>query len=194
MAVRLRLVALAALGLAVAAVLALVADAVFAVERDLKSPTAAVHPSPGLRSRVAVSLIGAGDDRELRAALLLVEQSRLPGASRQAALALHGEAEARLSELAREGGDPVRRAQAANLSGILLYEDALLDPPSAARYLELSLGAFREAVKLDPANEDAKVNLELVAGVLREREERVAGQEGSAGDGGAGSSPEGSGY
>ena len=190
---RIRLGLFVALLLA-AAVLALVADATFSVGRDLESPQLTVAEPSGLRVRIADSLLGAGDDRELRELLRRFAQTRAPGTPAVAALEEHGELEAKLARLVASGDDPARRSLAANLNGILLYEHAGLDPSSEARFLELSLGSFREAAKLNPDNVDAKVNLELLAALLRERQGQLGGRSGSSGDSGAGSSSEGSGY
>jgi hypothetical protein len=191
---RTRLVALAAILLAGAVLLALLADAVFSAKRDLTRPAVAADQHPGLRLRIADSLLGVNDDREYRAALLLFASTRLPGIPRDAALAEHGKLEAMLTKLAATGGDAARASRAANLNGILLYEHAGLDPAGAERYLELSLGSFRQAVELDPGNVDAKVNLELLAALLRAKQGRLGGQSGGSGSSGAGASPEGSGY
>lgn len=201
MTVRFAAAALAVL--VAAAVLAVLARSAFAVERDLRAEDArllAGEPGPprsrGLASRLSETVLGVGDDRSLREALRLVTSSRTPGTPVAGVLERHGEAVVRLDALARSGGDPVRRSHAANLAGLLALEDAALDAGSRGRYLELGLDAFRLAVLTDPANEDAKYNLELVLALLTgpggttdTGEEQPAPQGSSAS-----SSPPGSGY
>ncbi len=199
MTVRFAAAALAAL--VAAAGLAVLARSAFAVERELRAEDArllAGEPGRprGLASRLAETMLGVGDDRSLREALRLVASSRTPGTPVAGVLERHGEAFVRLDALARSGGDPVRRAHAANLAGLLALEDAALDRGSRGRFLELGLDAFRLAVLTDPANEDAKYNLELVLALLTgpgrtadTGEEQPAPQGSSAS-----SSPPGSGY
>ena len=193
-AARIRLALAVVVLLAAAAAAALLADAVFSVERHVEARTLAARQPSGLRFRIAGSLLGTGDEQDLRDVLRRVVETQRPGVSPAVALEEHGELEARLGTVAASGADAKRRSQAANLSGVLLYEHAALDPSSTSRYLELSLGSFRQAVKLDPGNVDAKVNLELLAALLRERQGRHGGESGSIGDEGASASPEGSGY
>jgi hypothetical protein len=120
--------------------------------------------------------------------------SRAPGVSAEVALARHGEAEAELVPLWRGGGERLRRSRAANLSGVLLAENAALDQSTAPRYLQLALEAFQSAVRLDPGNDEAKFNLELLMALLAGQQSSVRGTPGQPGASGAGSNPAGSGY
>jgi hypothetical protein len=199
---RFRAAALIAVALAAAAALALLADAVFSVDRNIRSADARLAAglpleppeSEGFRFRAAETLLGAADDRDYREALALLQRNQ-PVGSPEETLALHGLLEARLGSLARDGGSPQLRSSAANVNGILLYEDARLDRRSAIRYFELSLGAFREAVRHDPENEDAKYNLELLVRLIQEQQQQPGRERsGDTGSTGAGVSPEGSGY
>jgi hypothetical protein len=74
-----------------------------------------------------------------------------------------GEAQIELARLSRVDPDPRRRSRAANMIGVLA-----LDPQFAPTVQEEytarvrgAIDAFRTAVELDPANADAKRNLEL---------------------------------
>ena len=193
---RIRFVFFVLVALVAAAVLALLADGVFSVERSMSRPPEAGsdQPSRALRVRVAESLLGTSDDRRFQEALGLFAQTRASTAAADLALAQRGELEVTLTELVSGDGGEARRARAANLKGVLLYEDSTLDQASAERYLELALASFREAARLDPENEDAKANLELLVNVLRERRGELEGRAGSSGSSGAGAAPEGSGY
>jgi hypothetical protein len=166
---------LCAVALSAAAVLLVVAVAVFRVEGDVRAEDARLSRpellagtelgSSGLLAGVASSMLGVGDDRELRRAFVLYRSSLAPDLGASDALALRGEAEVILIRLSRGDSDAVLRGRAANLLGALLVEDARLDPTSTRRYHDQSLGALQDAVRFDPDYEEAKRNLELVATV-----------------------------
>lgn len=189
---RLRIAVLAGLALAAAVVLALLGESVLSGERSLE------QPDPSLRTRAAEAMLGLGGDRELREALSLYSEARseTPRSDVEPAGLLQRNAniEARLVRIVRSGADPEVRAEAANVNGALLVEDADLDRRSTARFLQLALESFKEAVVLDSGNEDAKLNLELLVGLLERNAALPGGSGGSEGSSGAGSSPEGSGY
>ena len=206
MGARTRFALAAALALLVAAGLALLANAVFAAEADLRAtdarlaapgaPAGTPAPARGLRARLADAILGVADDRSFRTAVGLIHASRVPGTPVKVVLARHGQAVVILNGLARaEDEDRERRSRAANLIGVLTFEDAALDRRSARRYLEISLDAFERAVRLDPENEEAKFNLELALTLDRERRSaRGGGETGRQGAKSGGSSPAGSGY
>jgi hypothetical protein len=176
-----RLGSLAALvlALALAVVLALLARAAFAVQRDLGAPGAPVRTVvPGdrdgpvgraLAERILSprpSVMPDPGDDALAEAIARFRSSHSPHLpptpsdlgrtrAREAALRLL-EGEARFS----------LRSRAANLLGILSFEDALLAPDDADPHLRESLAAFESAARLDPANADAKFNLELLLRLL----------------------------
>jgi hypothetical protein len=134
----------------------------------------------GVFGGVAEALVGAGDDQSYRKALQLYAASSVDGLAVAERLALHGEAEAILTRLVQTDGDGAVRAHAANLLGVMLLEDARLDPASTRRFLDLSLGAFQDAVRLDPTPDEAKHNLELLAtlppdAVFRDEEPQDSG-------------------
>lgn len=189
--------------LAAAAVLALLADSVLAVGDDLETradrlaqpgPPPEAPSESGLRLRVARSLVGAEGDLELLSALERFDRSRQAALTSEEQLEAHGELEADLTRLAREGDDLEQRSRAANLNGVLLVEDARLDRSSASRFLQLGLESFRQAVTLDPANDEAKANLELLVGLLTAGEGSIGQDSGNEGAAGAGASPGTTGY
>jgi len=77
-------------------------------------------------------------------------------------------AEAAARRLHERGADPTLRALGSNLLGVLAFERASLDPARAGGHIAASAEAFREAIRLDPTNEDAKFNLELVLTLVPE--------------------------
>jgi hypothetical protein len=61
-----------------------------------------------------------------------------------------------------QGPSRTRDSEAENLLGILAYTDSQQIGPSAPAPVERSVSDFQAAVELDPGNDDAKFNLELV--------------------------------
>jgi hypothetical protein len=170
---RVLLVSAAVVAIGAAIVLALLGRAVLTVPDAIRAddarlarpdlaPAAAIG-STAIFAGPAESLLGVGDDQAYREALVLYRASQDTGLSDRDVLSLHGEAGAKLTRIVRTDGDETLRSRAANLLGVLLLEDARLDPTSSRRYLELSLGAFQDAVRLDPDYVEAKHNLELLA-------------------------------
>ena len=89
--------------------------------------------------------------------------------------------------------DATRRSAAATMRGVLLYEDALSTGSRSTDLLPRSVEALRRAIELDPANGDAKLNLEQVLNLQPPRQQRDrAGGGGSTG--GASYSAPGEGY
>ena len=71
----------------------------------------------------------------------------------------------------------------ANFSAILAYEEAVGDPQNGPTLLRKSTDEFRRAIRLQPANEEAKFNLELLLRLVESEEEQRRDQAG-AGTGG----------
>jgi tetratricopeptide (TPR) repeat protein len=199
------------LALVAAGLLALVADDVRDwPERfragDLSFRAASVAPdpwhAPDRRLHLPARLLGVDDDLALRRALQLVRRSHdvdSPNADAWALLRLQGQAESALAAVERSEPDPARRSLAANLLGLLLYEDSLTARTSGQEFRARSVEAFRRAIRLDPENADAKFNLELLFVQLPPRAERRRGGRGGTQDpqqgaSGAGVSPTGEGY
>ena len=84
-----------------------------------------------------------------------------------------GELEAELTELARSG-DLRRGSEAENLLGILAFADSRPSGPTAPAPVDQSVSDFQAAVRLDPGNEDAKFNLELLLRQLVAKGTRAA--------------------
>jgi hypothetical protein len=180
------LIVVAAVGAAV--VLALLGRAVLSVPTKLDAEdvrlarpelAAGVEIGPsGAFGGAAEALVGATDDQSYREALRLYRASRAERSDVDV-LALHGAAAGILTRLVRDDGDPKLRARAANLLGVMLLQDAHINSVSARRYLELSLGAFQDAARLDPEHAEAKHNLELLATLPPGRTFREEPQQGS---------------
>jgi hypothetical protein len=73
--------------------------------------------------------------------------------------------EAELAALGR-GGNRVAASTADNLLGILAYSDATGSGPVAPAPVDQAVADFQAAVRLDPTNEHAKRNLELLLHTL----------------------------
>ncbi len=163
---------LAGAGIAVGVVLALAGAAVLGVGRDVRAQDdvlrsavpadAAPHPRP-LGVRIGEALLGVQEDRLLRDAAELAQAAGLPGETEAIAVARRAEAEALLARVLRDGKDPIVRSRAANLLGVMLFEDAKVTQGNARRLLEQSLGGLQSAVMLDPEFAAAKANLEVLA-------------------------------
>ncbi|MBA2475527.1 MAG: hypothetical protein H0V40_06185 [Actinobacteria bacterium] len=157
-------------------------------EPDLRLPA-------GLTRR----LLGVEDDLRYRRALQSFRLSRPTLPPRELAdVARRSRAETELARTGRREQDAARRSQLATLRGALTFEEARGDEGQAAVFLRRSITDFREAIRLDPRNEDARYDLELVLRLLRNVEsESGGGGGGERGDtpaSGAGAASEGGGY
>ena len=149
----------------------------------------------------AERLLSVRDDVGYRSALRAVRLSHpeSPGFSDPTFVASRNEATARLVDIVHGRNDAVRRSAAANLLGILSYTDSLSDYTNRVKLLGSASGRFRQAIALDPANEDAKHNLELTLSRRRGIEFSEGGggtnpTPGGTGAKGAGAGDPGSGY
>ena len=173
-----------ALGLVGVAVLD-VADDARADHRAAASP--AVERDPARHSRpagvrVGETILGVADERAYLDALRLAKAASSDGRPEPRAIGLRAEAMVILAELVRGDADPALRARAANLLGVLYFEDAKLQQ-NPRRSLENALFAFQDAVRLDPDDARAKANLELLATIpanTKLREPQAPGAEASA--------------
>ena len=169
--------------LRVAAVLAVplaVALAVFAVDvmrvpGDLAADDVRFQGGPRVRrvlwdelgflpGKPGVRLLGAGDDVDHRKAMALFAQVQ-PG---KVAItspdleALRGRAQLEVTLQARVERDPRRQAQQLNNLGILTIGRYSTDSQEANQILARAIGAFQNAIVLDPGNLDALRNLEIL--------------------------------
>jgi len=166
--------------------------------------------TPGLWSartlvpfEAATTLLGSEDDVELRRAIRAVRLARLDDTSvsvsdPQVAI-LRNAAQARLDALVSGDGDAQEQSRAANLLGVLGLARVVTETQDRVALLSATVANFQLAIALDPDNDDAKYNLELVLQRSRgiELAEGAGGQNpspGGTGSSGAGAGDPGSGY
>lgn len=135
-------------------------------------------------------ILGLDDDLAFRHALQLYWRGRPQPEGYQPLLANYvAAAQDALGRVADREASPERRAIALNLSGVLLLSGI---PPQDAQgrvaFLDAGLGAFVRATRNDPANEDAKFNVELAIRAIREEQANLPGliHGGTSGGNGAG--------
>ena len=164
-------------------------------EQHLWSPDEVV---PG---GIARALLGVNDDIRFREAVRGVRLSHpeMPGFSDPSYVVHRNEATAWLTDIVQKDEDPRRQSSAANLLGVLTFADAVADYTNRGRLLEGATTRFRQAINLDPANDEAKHNLELTLSRARGLELSEAGggnapSPGGKGAKGAGAGDPGSGY
>jgi hypothetical protein len=109
------------------------------------------------------------------------------------------EATAWLIDIVQGNDDASRRSRAANLLGVLSFADAIADYENRGKLLASAGGRFRQAIALDPGNDEAKFNLETVLASSRGLELAESGggtkpSPGGKGARGAGAGDPGSGY
>jgi hypothetical protein len=166
-----------------------------APEAKLWAPTEVV---PG---GIAEGILGVGDDIRFRRAVRGVRLSHpeMPGFSDPAYVVHRNEATAWLTDIVQRDGSAGRQSAAANLLGVLSFADAIADYTNRGRLLDGATSRFRQAVNLDPENDEAKHNLELTLSRSRGLELSEAGggnapSPGGKGAKGAGAGDPGSGY
>lgn len=139
--------------------------------RFLGAPTQARFTAPPSRLPFDATekALGASDDLAFRRQLQGFARVR-PGAEFNAPLlALRTETQLGLGHLAR--GDPAasRRSRAANMIGVIALNESLAprDADALTSLITGAIGSFRNAVEIDPANSDAKTNLELALRIAK---------------------------
>ena len=147
---------------------------------------------------LAEKMLGVDDDRQFRSGVRFFRLSGLRSPSRTLDQSTFQQtAELELSRVARNDESKWRRSAAANLRGVInLVEAATSDEPG--QLLQRSLTEFRDAIRLDPENDEAKYNLELVMQIASETgpsdDEGGGGSRGDTPASGAGAASSGSGY
>jgi hypothetical protein len=151
--------------------------------------------------RLARDLLGVDDDLAYRRAVQGLRVARLEGptVTDPNLSLLRSDAQARLLEIMESEGDSRRRSQAANLMGVVALVSLVAEERDRAVLFATAIRSFRRAIALDPANEDAKYNLELSLQRGRELQlsEAAGGRDpapGGRGQRGAGTGDPGSGY
>ena len=147
----------------------------------------------GLAKRV----LGIEDDLQYRRAVKLFRLGRpRENIGGKLTAALRAQSQIALTEVSETGADRVRRSQAANLLGILSFSLAVRDPSLTTTFLQNAVANFRDAMALDPANADARFNLEYALFQLKGGEDQPPKGSDRPGDprGSAGLSKPGRGY
>jgi len=201
-----RALALAAVALVVAVFLALLAVDVLHREDSLASGDVRYDLNPGQKGLwraseilpfgTARSVLGVDDDLRYRhaARLFLLAQ---PRDSLSVGLApARAQAQGALEDAIAAEPDAWRKSQLINMLGVVSVATAASAFVTDRSVVNESISTFRRALRVDPANLDAKANLELVLRVL-ERQQRQRSRRGSQrrrGGSRAGVSTTGSGY
>jgi hypothetical protein len=111
---------------------------------------------------------GVDDDLVYRRALrtFAVDDRRRANPYDFARPAFRAEAQAALLRAERSGLSPARRSKLAVLQGVLTFDEAIADPVNGPNLMRQVLDHFRRAVRIDPSNEEAKYDLELILRLL----------------------------
>jgi hypothetical protein len=152
--------------------------------------------------RTVRTLLGVNDDLRYRRALWAyrVSEQRVRAAQQEFGGAeLRAQVETLLGGLAASDTDPVRRSSAATILGVLAYGEYVRSSRGGSVFLQRSLRSFREAIQLDPSNDDAKFDLELLLELVASSRGETGGTAGGPGGpetdvGGAGITRPGEGY
>lgn len=148
------------------------------------------------------ALLGVNDDLHFRRALWAyrVSEKRVRASEQQFGGAeLRAQVETLLGGLVASESDPARRSSAATILGVLAYGEYVRNSRGGSVFLQRSLRSFREAIQLDPSNDEAKFDLELLLELVASSEGEEGGSSGGAGGpetdvGGAGNTRPGEGY
>jgi hypothetical protein len=158
------------------------------------------NPPTLLPGDPAGALIGTGDTVDYRRGLQLFWFSRI-GAdpeTREDLPTVRAEAQETLQKVMLTGSRAEERSSAANLLGVLVVTTPApgTDRSGIAKLLRRAEGYFQRAIALDPADGDAKQNLELILRLRKPGKGRI-GHDARAGYGfgrGRGATVIGSGY
>lgn len=174
--------------LAVAALTAAVVSAYVAresalLEDEIRRSDAAFRADPrrgdlwdvDRRAPAVERLLGTKDDVAFRRASRLFELLRQRGRNPYDfdARAFRADAQLALVEARQTGLPRSVRSRAANLDAIMIVEEAIGDPRNGPALFERALEDFRRAIDLDPANEEAMYNLELLVRLLEPNQARL---------------------
>jgi tetratricopeptide (TPR) repeat protein len=145
---------------------------------------------------VARTALGIDDDLLYRRALraFRVGRPREP-LFRQGITTQRIRAQIALEKYFAAAHDDRRKAQAANLIGVLGFAAATQDVGQRVTFLNDAIASFKRAIALDPSNDDAYTNLEFALDQMKEAAEQQAGSgKRVGGSGGAGERDTGHGY
>jgi hypothetical protein len=146
---------------------------------------------------VARGVLGIDDDLQYRRAVKLFRLGRpRENLTGKLTAALRAQSQIALAAVSETGTDRRRRSQTANLLGILSFSLAVRDPSLTTTFLQNAVTNFRDAIALDPTNDDARFNLEYALFQLKGGEDQLPKGSDRPGDprGSAGLSKPGRGY
>jgi len=118
-----------------------------------------------LRGWPALRLLGVHDDLDYRRAAglyLRAEPGKVDYSGFPELEALRARAQYEVTRASREDPDPKRRAQMLVLYGVMALDLRSTSVEDRDNQVRDAANAFRAALALDPSNEDAKFNLELI--------------------------------
>jgi hypothetical protein len=112
---------------------------------------------------VTTRLLDIEDDLDYRRTILLYARTdpRRVQITTPEQEALRGQVVVELTLRSRNEPDPERRSQLLNLHGALTMGRYSSDPRERDANLISAIDSFRTAIRLDPGNDDAKINLEF---------------------------------
>jgi len=158
------------------------------------------QPSTIVPFGAARALLGLDDDLAYRTAVrrFRLGRPREFGLTQPSLLAIRAQAQQELIGVVQADHNGKRASQAANFVGALAFAGAAVDQQRRIQYLKAGMAALQRAVELDPTDEDAKYNLELLlsrlhAAQLEQAEQRREPGRSNTGKG-AGANRSGSGY
>ena len=145
---------------------------------------------------VTRALLGIGDDLAYRRALRDFRLGRVTEPLAAPSITTHRiAAQIELTHVADSNGSDAIRSQVDNLLGVLGFGLGSQDFGQRKAFFNNAISAFRSAVVLDPANDDAFYNLEYALDQLHSSGEQQAPGSSQLGHrGGAGLKPPGKGY
>lgn len=120
-------------------------------------------------------VVGSDDDVAFRKASRLFELLRRRGRDPYDfdARAFRADAQLALVEAGHTGLPRSVQSRSANLEAIMLVEEAIGDPRNGPTLFERALEGFRRSIRLDPDNEEAMFNLELLIRLLEPNQARL---------------------
>jgi hypothetical protein len=115
-----------------------------------------------LPSSFTVKRLGIEDDLAYRRSASLFARAQPGRAAGPQLEALRGQALLELTRASDADSDPRRRSQLLNFLGVIPLDRRVSEFEQRASMLKTAIGVFQGAVRTDPGNADAKVNLEIV--------------------------------
>jgi tetratricopeptide (TPR) repeat protein len=127
------------------------------------------------RSSAVEELLGSEDDVAFRKASRLFELLRERGRNPYDfdASAFRADAQLALVEAGNVGLPTEVQSRSANLDAIMTVEEAIGDPRNSPALFERALKSFHRSIQLNPDNEEAKYNLELLIRLLEPNQDRL---------------------